>query len=626
MSYYFAIRSMGALLVAISILDVALCVTTNPAVCSSANDCIMIPSLDFPNYDTLNRFGGSIASCKAATGVICYGCNSDGNCKYDLPIVTSVKDTVLYPKLSTTVTFYLPRIPAQSRKYFLRLPAYKLLFSGVSKYVPYIGYELLACSQLCATSDECVLFVHNGVGNSDCFLLEQPDLWQQDSYEWKKINTNTFLPVIACPPSSYLIPGTNICEDLSDALFQQRFSGFIGGNGNKQQPCPVGQYTSSSTQCSPCAPGYYRSQIGGESCRICPKGSYSSVSGATACTLCPKAQYTDTEGSTRCQSCLSGQYSSTEGASTCTDVEAGCYGLVASAISCPQVCIEGFYSTAGSTQCSHCGTNVAVSGFWSGVGVPSRDLCRCAVGYTGENCDFPACSPYLSGGSLVSLLFKSNTKLGVFTATYSPNIVLAATQYLEVFLGGDVDRDGNGIIDRLEVVEALKYRSVFVNSTIGLPLWVDVKKVYQTQIYIADLLIDATKNYVTSIKHTFDGSGVSVATNLVSTAPMPKWSNSECAQYDKYLHPAVNVTTTWSWTLPNYQSKVSRVCGYTNGVLEPIFNRDMTLSGEVTQYVDSQSTTTAKLTERRIYCIAVDDYNTASTSFECSAGLYYVSS
>ena len=134
--------------------------------------------------------------------------------------------------------------------------------------------------------------------------------------------------------------------------------------------------------------------------------------------------------------------------------------------------------------------------------------------------------------------------------------------------------------------------------------------------------------FLNSPKHFFDCSGVSIITSLQSSYPNSD-DVSVCELSDQSWRPTTyqHPTTNWSY-VSSARSQIGQngsVCVYTNGVLikGAPFNTDSIVSGLVSNFTDPNNNVNIT-SYRRVYCIAVLR-NNGINSYECSAGLFYVS-
>ena len=272
--------------------------------------------------------------------------------------------------------------------------------------------------------------------------------------------------------------------------------------------------------------------------------------------------------------------------------------------------------------------------YW--VGGPLRYQCTCKVGFSGSNCEFNRCSNNLHAFSLGALLFNSDYHLRQYSLNFNASNIdqmKSVSYYLKTLLVTSVDINGDGNITVAEMVTALKYRSVWSAGASNLFLWCRSASesppyCYQdlnpTMIETYTIYKDCMTNFLTSPKHTFDGSGIPVVTSLSSTYPSASWSETQCKAYNSRWFPQTyqHVTTSWSWTGSNALDSISRVCGYENGVFNSEFVKSIVLSGSQTNFMDYTNVSSSNLF-KRVYCISVDRGQT--TSYECSVGLFYVS-
>ena len=308
-------------------------------------------------------------------------------------------------------------------------------------------------------------------------------------------------------------------------------------------------------------------------------------------------------------------------------------------------CASGYFSVEAAASCTWCATlgpgylalssnNVPMR--WAGG--PLQYQCTCQVGYTGDDCEYNRCSDNLRGSSLGAMLFLSDTQMRLYSQNYNssnPDQLRATYAYVATLLKTSVDMNGDGNITVAEMKNALIYRSVWSSGMIHLPLWCRSASrplsayCYQDRnpemIETQQIFVDAMQNFITSPKHTFDGSSIPLITSLSSTYPNPKWSDEHCKAHNSRWFPKTykHVMTAWNWTNKAVAMKsITRVCGYSNGLFVPGFVKTSVLSGSQTSFRDYNNVTATNL-YKRIYCISVD--YSEQMSYECSVGLFYVS-
>ena len=297
-------------------------------------------------------------------------------------------------------------------------------------------------------------------------------------------------------------------------------------------------------------------------------------------------------------------------------------------------CSSGYFSTSGAVSCALCATMSSsyatntLPTHW--VGGPLKSQCKCTVGWTGDNCEYNRCSKYTQGLSLGAMLFFSDPRIRQYSINFnSSNIeqMKAVKSYVSTLLKTSVDINGDGNITVTEMTDALKYRSVWSSSMSNLPLWCRSAtcNIDKTSILIETkkLYNDAINNFLTSPKHTFDGSGIPIITSLSSTYPSPTWTDAQCRSCNPRWFPKTyqRVMTTWNWISDSAKATATRVCGYSNGLFNPAFVTTSVLSGTQTSFRDNVDVSENNLF-KRVYCISVD--YSEQTDYECAVGLFYV--
>ena len=431
--------------------------------------------------------------------------------------------------------------------------------------------------------------------------------------------------------------------------------------------CPAGSFYSEYLTCSPCPGGSFSSAAGMTSCKSCPLGSYS-VAGSTACELCPAGEYSSVVGIS-CQSCPLGSYS-TAGSTSCSPCPGNHFGKSIGGPSVCQMCPDGKFSSSGSSSCATC--PIAYYSFsggdclWCGAqsdpslkfnaslyhwtGGPTKQQCYCEPGYTeSSNCKDNDCERIYSipGISLGSLLFNSDTNLRTYTSSIGnissvPRSSLSQNQldqlnsaysYLHYLLTVEVDINGDGNVSLSEMQNAIQVRSVSIFDISSYPVWCKRAAAgslcYKLVVSVSSIYTDALSNFATSLKHTFDGSGVPVIDALTSTYPSPSWPISTCKSYDQAQFPYSYrpVTTSWVFRISNSFALKSH-CAYdvSTGMVLSYSNSSTVDNRNSIQLNDSSPISTTN-SFKRLYCIAVvySSNITSFISYECTVGLAYVS-
>eukprot|EP00906_Rhabdomonas_costata_P006751 RCo009795 len=166
-----------------------------------------------------------------------------------------------------------------------------------------------------------------------------------------------------CPGGTYQGSNTSTsCTDCPSGTFRPDLPVYpLATDVSFCQQCQAGDYSSGgSTECLPCAPGYYSASPGQPFCQPCPLGTYSG-GGLDSCTPCPPGTFstsfaTAARDSSACLSCPAGTANPNYGQGSCQPCSTGYYQNLQGQTSC-QPCSPGtFGNVTGMTtaQCYSC--------------------------------------------------------------------------------------------------------------------------------------------------------------------------------------------------------------------------------------------------------------------------------
>jgi hypothetical protein len=255
----------------------------------------------------------------------------------------------------------------------------------------------------------------------------------------------------------------------------------------------------------------------------------------------------------------------------------------------------------------------------------------------GSDCEVIPCSGVLDGISLSALLFHADLQLRRYSATFNATVEQPkdAFNYLKDLVEVQIDVKGDGLVSRDEVLNTLAVRSVHsANLSSLLYLWCGHVNSASTdcvwdELTTADLINQAYANFMTSPKHTFDGSGSFAVSNMQSTYPNPDWTDEECESYDSFQTPDTynRVTTTWDLAFTDAYT-LRQVCGFVNGLASEEFTTSELLKGEATSFQDFVPVS-SDFGFKRVYCLSLFYAHSGSAEmihrFECSVGLFFAS-
>jgi hypothetical protein len=148
---------------------------------------------------------------------------------------------------------------------------------------------------------------------------------------------------LSCSPGKYLTAGiaSTFCYDCSSGLAS------TNPGSTSCTACGTGMYASSASTCENCVGGTYQSSATAActACSQCELGKYNTAVMQSSCSSCSHGQYQDEIGKTLCKSCIAGTYYAGSGA--------------ISSSACKK-CVGNGYSSAASSSCIECGTDLPV--------------------------------------------------------------------------------------------------------------------------------------------------------------------------------------------------------------------------------------------------------------------------
>eukprot|EP00466_Bigelowiella_natans_P014401 jgi/Bigna1/126744/aug1.3_g1452 len=195
--------------------------------------------------------------------------------------------------------------------------------------------------------------------------------------------------------------------------------------------CPLGK---EGILCSPCDPGYYRSNVSKFSCSECPPGTYAPKNGDP----CAAGTYAQYPGQAYCNICEAGSYSE-EGADECKVCDPGTYrGPTDPGNSCIK-CPIGYYSQANASSCLEC-NNLPENAKWGGHN-DCTYTCRRGHMREGSDCVIPleALLSKLGGVDYVAI-----TIVGILVVSLLPFLLCCPCEPCEGLRGGGARKRDTG--------------------------------------------------------------------------------------------------------------------------------------------------------------------------------------
>ena len=395
-------------------------------------------------------------------------------------------------------------------------------------------------------------------------------------------------------------------------------------------------------------------------CNSCSKGERLNLYDNCECEACDPGSISDGGTTTTCEPCGPGEVPNPE-RSECVQ------------------CSAGKYADVGDLTCLDCNM---VNFDPSQRGATSLDDCRCADGWTADDCSIPECPSTLAlvslGLLLVEASFPEELRKSHLNATDRAENKISTGARIEAILR-TADLNGDDALSVDEVLIALEGASVRVatdDSDLMINAWsfcTDEKTVEKKdfdEVTVSDMILDAVTNFIAS--GTFYGADFDVAApskskdaiiSMTATYPDTKFTELQCRCFRDPTATASQIDTTFlqdcdvasisdlggidlEWTYrppesddsPTTTLPLHRQCAYVNGALmdESIFTKsftdgsacaDTTTTGEKTcQFHDGEGVGDGS--RKRLYCIRQDycktsDCTSVTTKTRCTTGLAF---
>ncbi|XP_040275155.1 signal peptide, CUB and EGF-like domain-containing protein 1 isoform X1 [Bufo bufo] len=179
-------------------------------------------------------------------------------------------------------------------------------------------------------------------------------------------------------------PGTN-CTSVNATDCEACSPGTHSNNDTESCFCCSSGFCVNSSDCVPCASGFYQPQGGQVTCLPCPPGLYTNTTGSVMCQSCQPGYFTDENASVSCIPCEKGHFASQQNALQCEPCPNGAFCNTTSCTQCT-MCPDGQESLAvGSIECSLCRP-----GMYKGHGDDRCKYCKDGdyqVNWGGERCE-----------------------------------------------------------------------------------------------------------------------------------------------------------------------------------------------------------------------------------------------
>ncbi|XP_063807804.1 laminin subunit alpha-like [Pseudophryne corroboree] len=150
----------------------------------------------------------------------------------------------------------------------------------------------------------------------------------------------------ACPPGAFPNNDTESCFCCSSGSCT---------NTSECLPCASGYYQPQSTQatCLPCPRGFYTNSTGSVMCQSCQAGFFSNETASMFCPPCEKGFFSAGQNVTQCEPCPLGSFCNTTRCTGCVVCTQGKESLKVGSIECTP-CHPGMYKGPEDHKCLYC--------------------------------------------------------------------------------------------------------------------------------------------------------------------------------------------------------------------------------------------------------------------------------
>lgn len=189
------------------------------------------------------------------------------------------------------------------------------------------------------------------------------------------------------------------------------------------------------------------------------------------------------------------------------------------------MCLSLACKTVGHQYCDD--ATKSQNNHWAGGGSGSGS-CYCQFGFSGDSCQYTICPERLYPVSMGSMFILADRRLREYSDlfdTHDNRTIEEVKLHLHTVLSSYVDYDGDGSINKTEMVAALRSKGVGFNITsknsrpyFNTKLWcqtpsLDLENCYQESgvnqlsdsatVSVEDMFRDAWENFMRSVKHRF---------------------------------------------------------------------------------------------------------------------------